>query len=291
VKWNSKSTGPELLYEQDQNVVGVLEVTKGATLPAPRVTATVSPTSTAATSGGQGAPSSTSGSIAPTLTPAISASEQYTISVGGSPVVTYSIAQPNLSLTAQATTSQASKDWGLLLPRSNIPQFWTVPRVWAADWSFLVGPLDNTRDYGILKLVPADSKDPPTKIAFQPSTEEKPVKATITASAVSPDGRMVALGFDNGLVQLYDASNGKLFQAYNAHQVAITVLAFSPDSKDLATGSLDHTVKIWETTNWKNTAVLRGQTRPVNFVQWLPDNKTLISSSSVPNTAVLWRIS
>jgi WD40 repeat protein len=292
VKWNSKSAGPELLYEQDQNTVGVLPVTKGTTIPAPRVTPTAGATPTAATSsGGPGATASTSAKLAPTLTPALSASEQYTISVGESPVVTFSIPNPNQLQTAPATPGQVSKDWGLLWPRSTIPQFWTVPRAWAADWSFLVGPLDNTRDYGILRLAPPDSKDPPTKMAFQPSTEEKPVKATITAAAVSPDGRMVALGFDNGLVQLYDASNGKLFQAYNAHQVAITVLAFSPDSKDLATGSIDHTVKVWETTNWKNTAVLRGQTRPVNFVQWLPDNKTLVSSSSAPNTAVLWRIS
>ncbi|MBN9389947.1 MAG: WD40 repeat domain-containing protein [Chloroflexi bacterium] len=290
VDWYNKGTGPELLFEIDQNSVGILSITKGSTLPPTRAATPVNVTPTAA-SGGQGTAGSSarSGSVASTVTPAISASEQYTISVGGSPVVTYSVTNPNQSLTGQSENKMGDP-LGSLVARSNIPQFWTVPRDWASDWSFLVGPLDNTRDYGILKLAPTGSKDSPTKMSFQPSTEEKPVKATITASAVSPDGRMVALGFDNGLVQLYDASNGKLFQAYNAHQVAITVLAFSPDSKSLATGSLDHTVKVWETTNWKNTAILRGQTRPVNFVQWLPDNKTLISSSSAPNTAVLWRI-
>lgn len=185
--------------------------------------------------------------------------------------------------------------FGLLPDRSNSPNFWLVPRAWFPEWQALVGPLDNTRNYGILKLQPPESSKTPEKIQFEPSTEQKPEKALIKAVAVSPDGRMIALGFDNGLIQLYNASNGKLFQAYTAHLAAIKTLSFSPDSKSLATASEDRTVKVWNTTNWKPTAVLRGQTQPVIFLQWLPsgpDSKILLAGGSYSgDSVVMWRVS
>ncbi len=106
---------------------------------------------------------------------------------------------------------------------------------------------------------------------------------------------MIALGFDNGLIQLYNAANGKLFQAYTAHQAAIKTMSFSPDSKSLATASEDRTVKVWDTTNWKLTAVLRGQTQPLIFLQWVPGgpgSKILLAGGSYGgNSVVMWRVS
>ncbi len=251
VEWNITSAEPELLFEKNQNNVGIIRVNQAATLPLNQSDAPVSPTLT----------------VTATATP------------GLRPTPTV---QPD---------DLAISNAGSLSARSNSPNILAAPRAWSADWSFLVGPIDYVRDYGILKLAPDGSKDPPQKIFFQPSTEQKPEKANVVAVAVSPDGRMAALGFDNGLIQLYNTANGKLFRAYNAHQAAVTVLSFSPDSKSLASGSADHTVKVWETINWKNTAVLRGQYRQISFLEWLPDNKTLISGASDANSAVMWRVS
>lgn len=285
VEWNARSNDPELFYEQDQNTVGILKIVPGATLPA-------TPTGVTAASITQGAtPAATTTNPSPTQTPPV----RYTI------ITTIDASEPltrtgTFTSAGGATARQAASPTpanpqaGQLDPRSNIPQFLSAPRAWASNWSFMVGPLDNTRDYGILKLITPELPEQATKIAFQPGTEIKPEKAVVTAAAVSPDDRMIALGFDNGLVQLYNTSNGKLFQAYNAHAAAITVLTFSPDSKSLATGSNDHTVKVWETTNWKNTAMLRGQTRPIAFIHWFANSKTLVASSADPNSAVFWRI-
>ena len=104
--------------------------------------------------------------------------------------------------------------------------------------------------------------------------------------AVSPDGRMVALALPGGLVNLYDAATGKLFNSFTAHQGPIYSLSFSPDGHFLVTNGLDRAVKVWDTTAWRPQAVLRLVTTNsiTAQVQWLPDNKTL----SVGNM-LFWR--
>jgi WD40 repeat protein len=107
---------------------------------------------------------------------------------------------------------------------------------------------------------------------------------------VSPDGRMVAVALSNGLVNLYDSANGKLFNSFTAHQGAITSLNFSPDGRYLATIGVDRAVKLWDTTSWRNLATLRlvePATTP-GQVEWLPDNKTLALAGGYGNT-LLWR--
>jgi WD40 repeat protein len=109
--------------------------------------------------------------------------------------------------------------------------------------------------------------------------------------SVSPDGRMTALALPSGLVSLYDAATGKLFNSFTAHQGAISGLSFSPDGHYLVTSGADRTVKVWDTANWRPQAVLRLVTTISNFssVQWLPDNKTLGVSADYRGSLLFWR--
>jgi WD40 repeat protein len=64
--------------------------------------------------------------------------------------------------------------------------------------------------------------------------------------AFSPDGRMVAEGFEDGQVQIWNPSTGSLLQTLQAHSAQVNAVAFSPDGRMLATGSADGTVKFWD---------------------------------------------
>jgi WD40 repeat protein len=109
--------------------------------------------------------------------------------------------------------------------------------------------------------------------------------------AVSPDGLMVAVGLNSGLLNLYDAATGKLFNSFTAHQGQVSALSFSPDGRYLATSGLDRTVKVWDTATWRPLAVLRVVTPATNSnrIEWLPDNRTLAVSPGNADGLLLWR--
>ncbi len=83
---------------------------------------------------------------------------------------------------------------------------------------------------------------------------------TSRALTVSPDGKRLAGGGDDGLVRLWDVSAGKLTPAAAAaalkgHTDWLLCLAFSPDGKALASGGYDGTVRVWDVATGKALAV------------------------------------
>ncbi len=66
------------------------------------------------------------------------------------------------------------------------------------------------------------------------------------ALAVSPDGKLLALGADAD-VQLWDIDQRELRGVFRGHSGDVDALAFSPDGKLLASGSRDTSVLVWDT--------------------------------------------
>src|SRR5262245_21444176 len=74
---------------------------------------------------------------------------------------------------------------------------------------------------------------------------------TITALALSPDGRRVAIAEGKAVVVLNVAS-GKELSRYTKHTDTIRALAFHPDGKRLVSASLDKCVRIQDVTRPKD---------------------------------------
>jgi WD40 repeat protein len=71
---------------------------------------------------------------------------------------------------------------------------------------------------------------------------------------------ILAVGFDNGNVELYDISNGigkakKLDEELPGHGAGISSIKFSRNGKLLATASLDGTIQLWEYDNLNNLPI------------------------------------
>jgi RNA polymerase sigma factor (sigma-70 family) len=79
--------------------------------------------------------------------------------------------------------------------------------------------------------------------------------ARIEAVAVSPDGRLVASGGYDQVIQLWDMATGKpVRKLFYPPQDHIFALAFSPDSQTLAssaTGTRDPSIRLWEVASGK----------------------------------------
>ncbi len=65
---------------------------------------------------------------------------------------------------------------------------------------------------------------------------------------LSPDGKLLACGFRDGTIELWNVVEGKLAGTLRGHQSAVRGLAFTPDGTMLVSGALDKTVRIWSTT-------------------------------------------
>lgn len=83
------------------------------------------------------------------------------------------------------------------------------------------------------------------------------VLAVIYTIAVSPDGQRWAIGEDNGRLQMWDASTGRVLWIRQEHSGAIRSVAFSPDGQRIVSGSSDKTLRLWEVDTGKCLAVVQ----------------------------------
>src|SRR5262249_37064296 len=74
---------------------------------------------------------------------------------------------------------------------------------------------------------------------------ESPISLTHSL-AFSPDGQLLAAGYDNGKVALWDWRRGRELHTIHGHTNRVSTLAFTPDGKYLVTGSHDGTGLVWK---------------------------------------------
>ena len=101
-----------------------------------------------------------------------------------------------------------------------------------------------------------------------------------TGAAFSPDGKIVAIGSENGTIYLHDLNTGKLKMELIGHGEHVDNLAFSPDGKTIATSShIDETIRLWHVHTGEHKLTLNEHSRYVRGLAFSPDGKMLASGS------------
>ncbi len=98
---------------------------------------------------------------------------------------------------------------------------------------------------------------------------------------------VVAASTPQGIVNLYDATTGRLLRTLKVSRKGVNAVAFSPDGRTLATASDDHTVELWNVVSGAHIRTLSGHSKSVSYVVFAPDGKTLASASQ-DRSVIIW---
>jgi WD40 repeat protein len=113
----------------------------------------------------------------------------------------------------------------------------------------------------------------------------------VSATDCSPDGKLVALGYDTGFWQvrrLDDPAAGPLESLPAVHLATLRSIAFSPDGRRFATGGWEGWIKIWSGEG-KLQQTLYGNVWPVHMLRFSADGQRLVSVAR-DQTTLLWSL-
>ena len=105
-----------------------------------------------------------------------------------------------------------------------------------------------------------------------------------TIVTVSPDGKWIAAGREDGSVKLWSLPDGKPGLTISAAKGAIRSVKFSPDSAKLACASADKSLTLWNVADAKSIAAVETPAE-VNAVTWLGDK---IASGGADGIIRVW---
>jgi WD40 repeat protein len=114
----------------------------------------------------------------------------------------------------------------------------------------------------------------------------KPPRTGPMVAALSPDGRMVALGAEDGTVQLLDLTTGRFRGMAGRHESPIGGVAFSADGTMLATGGGDRRVIVRDVASGQVRETFQGGEGRFAWLRFSPDGRALYAAA--PRSVIAW---
>jgi RND family efflux transporter MFP subunit len=112
--------------------------------------------------------------------------------------------------------------------------------------------------------------------------------ATVSTVDFSPDGKIVASGSNDGIINLWDVATGKNTATFPKQVEPVISLVVGSGGKMLATAGPSGTIQLWDVDAGKVTATIQGHNSKGRLaLSFSPDGKTLASGGH-DNAVKLW---
>uniref|UniRef100_A0A3Q2D293 WD repeat-containing protein 3 n=1 Tax=Cyprinodon variegatus TaxID=28743 RepID=A0A3Q2D293_CYPVA len=102
----------------------------------------------------------------------------------------------------------------------------------------------------------------------------------------SPDAVHIAVGYEDGVVRIFNLLSGESNVSFNGHKSGVTVMSYDALGARLVTGSKDTDVIVWDIINECGLYRLRGHKDLITQALFLKDKNLLVTSSK--DTFVKW---
>lgn len=112
---------------------------------------------------------------------------------------------------------------------------------------------------------------------------------SVTAVAVTPDGKRAISGSRDQTLKIWDLRRGTQLHDLKGHKGWITSIIVTPDGKRAISASNDKTLKVWDIDQGKQLHTLTGHTDIIWAVAVTPDGKRAVSASG-DKTLKVWDI-
>jgi WD40 repeat protein len=99
---------------------------------------------------------------------------------------------------------------------------------------------------------------------------------SVKTSAFSPVSRLIAVGYKDQTVQLWDVANGKLQRTLTGFKEP-PAMYWSPDGLRLLTTNSGKTASIWDAQTGKRLCELTGLQHDIRDVEWSPNGKAVMT--------------
>ncbi len=110
------------------------------------------------------------------------------------------------------------------------------------------------------------------------------------SSALSGDGKTLAVASSDSLITLWDAANGEKLHVLKGHVGAILALAFSPDGKTLVSGGIDRILRLWNTETGEPVREgYDGNSFRIQALAVSPDGEVIVSGDR-DNVVKFWKM-
>jgi WD40 repeat protein len=106
-----------------------------------------------------------------------------------------------------------------------------------------------------------------------------PTGSAPTAAAISPDGRTIVIGTQNGRVSFIDLATGAARTGAGGHSRSESNVVYAPDSRTVATTGQDNKLIIWDPRTATPAEVLTGPAVQAGGAAASADGKTLLTAS------------
>ncbi len=110
-----------------------------------------------------------------------------------------------------------------------------------------------------------------------------------TVVAISPNKKLVAAGFSNKSIKIFNRENKSMLKRLWGHADVISQLEFSTDNQYLisSAGALDRKIIVWDLSNYKTLGKYSGHSASALSISTIP-GKTIVMTSSEDRSIQFW---